>query len=282
MNLQEIIIRDPSPAPWAEGEKIPWNEPEFSRRMLREHLSQAHDMASRREALIDQHVAWIEGQVLGGRQASILDLGCGPGLYANRLATLGHRVTGIDFSPASIEYAQAHSQPGARYVEGDVRAVDFGSGYDLAMMLFGEINVFRPEEARLILEKAQAALVEGGIILLEAHTFECVQRLGQSPATWYSAEQGVFADGPYVCLMENFWDVERKVAMERFYVLEAESGAVRRYGQSMQGYEKEEYEALLRGAGFGELRWAASLTGEQVEGDLVVMRGSKELNTQHR
>jgi SAM-dependent methyltransferase len=275
LNISDIIHRNPNPLPWAEEEKIPWNEPAFSRRMLREHLSQAHDMASRRAAVIEQHVAWIEGEVLQGRRAKILDLGCGPGLYANRLATHGHTVTGIDFSPASIEYARAHGQPGARYIEGDVRAVDFGSGYDLAMMLFGELNVFRPEEARLIVEKAHVALVEGGMLLLEAHTFECVRRLGQAPATWYSAENGVFADGPFVCLMENFWDEGRKVALERFYVLEAGSGAVRRYGQSMQGYGEDEYEALLRGAGFGEMRRDASLTGEGVEGDLVVMRGIK-------
>lgn len=276
MNISDIIHRNPNPLPWAEEEKIPWNEPEFSRRMLREHLSQEHDMASRRAALIDQHVAWIEAQVLPGRRAKILDLGCGPGLYANRLAAHGHTVTGIDFSPASIEYARAHGQPGARYIEGDVRAVDFGTGYDLAMMLFGELNVFRPAEARSILAKAQAALVEGGLVVLEVHTLDCVRRLGQAPASWYSAAQGVFAAGPYLCLMENFWHAEPKVAMERFYVLEAGSEAVRRYGQSMQGYGEEEYTALLEEAGFRRIEIFAALTGKDEPGDLQVIVSRKE------
>ena len=52
MNLLDLIHRASPPAPWAEGDKIPWNDPDFSRRMLREHLSQAHDAASRR---IDHH-----------------------------------------------------------------------------------------------------------------------------------------------------------------------------------------------------------------------------------
>ena len=35
----------------------------------------------------------------------ILDLGCGPGLYAELLAKKGHSITGVDFSENSIQYA---------------------------------------------------------------------------------------------------------------------------------------------------------------------------------
>lgn len=41
-----MINRTKIPEPWSEGEKIPWNEPAFSERMLKEHLSQNHDAAS--------------------------------------------------------------------------------------------------------------------------------------------------------------------------------------------------------------------------------------------
>ena len=105
-DLMEIVRRSQTPEPWAEGEKIPWNEPGFSRRMLQEHLSQQHDLASRRAVTIRKHVDWIQRAVLPGGPSRILDLGCGPGLYASRLAKLGHDCTGVDFSPASIEYAR--------------------------------------------------------------------------------------------------------------------------------------------------------------------------------
>ncbi len=64
MELIDIVRRQSAPRPWAEGEKIPWNDPDFSRRMLKEHLSQAHDAASRRFEIIDEHVEWIHNQVL--------------------------------------------------------------------------------------------------------------------------------------------------------------------------------------------------------------------------
>ena len=36
----------------------------------------------------------------------VIDFGCGPGLYATRLAQKGAFVTGIDFSENSINYAR--------------------------------------------------------------------------------------------------------------------------------------------------------------------------------
>ena len=51
-SLTDLVHRAPIPLPWAEGDNIPWHDPEFSQRMLREHLSQAHDAASRSETTL--------------------------------------------------------------------------------------------------------------------------------------------------------------------------------------------------------------------------------------
>lgn len=75
--------------------KIPRDDPAFSQRMLENHLSQEHDWASRRQAVIEQQVAWIAGQLPAG--ARILDLGCGPGFYTRLLAERGFCCTGVDF-----------------------------------------------------------------------------------------------------------------------------------------------------------------------------------------
>jgi SAM-dependent methyltransferase len=90
-------------SPWDGKYKIPWDDQEFSERMLREHLSQEHDMASRRSANIEHLAAWINQTILSNRPSRILDLGCGPGLYEKYLCDFGHECTGIDFSPASIK-----------------------------------------------------------------------------------------------------------------------------------------------------------------------------------
>src|SRR5690606_37831023 len=127
---------------------------------------------------IDRQVHWLHTHLLHGTASKILDLGCGPGLYSRRLAALGHTVSGIDFSPASIAYARAQAQGQAiDYTQADIRQADYGSDYDLVMLIYGEFNVFKPDDVRLILRKAHAALKSGGRLLLEPHTYEMVEEI---------------------------------------------------------------------------------------------------------
>ncbi len=268
MNLIDIVNRTPIPEPWAEGEKIPWNDPAFSARMLREHLSQEHDAASRRFAIIDAHVAWIHSLILGGKSACVLDLGCGPGFYAHRLALLGHTCVGIDFSPASIAYAKAQADGAGlplTYIEGDVRVVEYGTGYDLVMFIYGEFNVFKSSEARSILEKAYRALKPGGWLLLEPHTFAAVESLGKVGNSWYTTAGGLFSERAHFCLTENFWDAERGIATERYFIIDASTGDVTRYASSVQAYTDAHYRALLMDCGYRDGRFYLSLQGEADE-----------------
>ena len=222
-------------------------------------------MASRRSGTIDAHVAWIHGQILDGKPARVLDLGCGPGLYAHRLARMGHTCTGVDFSPASIIYAKAQMENTGlplTYIEGDVRAVDYSTGYDLVMFVYGEINVFNPSDARRILQKAYQALKPGGWLLLEPHTFAAVASLGKEGNSWYTTSGGLFSERAHLCLTENFWDAKQAVTTERYFVIDAATGGVTRYASSMQAYTDEQYRALLTTCGYDNVRFYPSLKGE--------------------
>ncbi len=280
MTLSEIVSRRPAAEPWVEGEKIPWHEPEFSRRMLAEHLSQLHDAASRRFDKIDRHVAWIHRELLKGAPSRVLDLGCGPGLYTSRLAGLGHECVGIDISPASIAYATKQADEHrlrCSYLLGDMRTTDYGRGYGLVMLIFGEVNVFKRGDATSILEKAHAALAPGGVLLLEPHTFAAVREMGERGAHWYSAGSGVFSDEPYLCLRESFWHPDHAAAAERYYVVDAQTGGVTRYASSMQAYTDAEYEALLAECGFGDVRFRPSMGGgEKERGDGLMVVTSRK------
>jgi len=264
MQLVGLIRRRMPPEPWAEGDNIPWHDPEFSRRMLREHLSQEHDAASRRLEAIERQIHWIHHRVLGGRLTRILDLGCGPGLYTGRFARLGHECVGIDYSPASIEYAREEAQrEGLRctYRLEDVRTADYGSGFDLLMLIYGEFNVFKPTDAGLILTKAHRALAPVGLLLLEPHTFAAVRAMGDRSPTWYATESGLFAAEPHLCLEESHWDEATCTATNRYYVVDAATGTVAQYGQTVQAYTDEEYRSLLERHGFAQVEFCPSLQG---------------------
>lgn len=280
MTLFDIVRRSANPLPWSEGDNIPWHDPDFGQRMLQEHLSQDHDAASRRFVKIDQHVRWIHQELLSGRPTRILDLACGPGLYTTRLARLGHECVGIDYSPASIAHARdlaAEENLDCRYVLQDIRTAEYGTGYGLAMLIFGEFNVFRPTDAWTILRKAEHALTAGGLLLLEPHNFATIQRVGEQIPSWYSSEGGLFSDRPHLYLQESFWDATRAAATIRYFVIDAATGHLDRYAQSLQAYTDQQYEAMLVQCGFDPVRFYASLGDpeDQATGDFFAIVGQK-------
>ena len=255
--LQSIIQQVPDERTLWDGRyKIPWDDPDFSRRMLKEHLSQDHDLASRNQKMIMSQVKWIHEQICHASPARLLDIGCGPGLYVEQFVQIGYECCGIDFSPASIEYAQSRLSNEARFVEGDIRVVDFPTDNDLAMMVFGELNVFSPDECRRILKKAYSVLVNSGKLLLEVHTFDSIQRLGNAPSSWYKSGAGLtglFSDQPHICLIENHWIDTQQTALQKFHIIDAASGDVESYRSTTKAWTDDEYRELLSEAGFADV-----------------------------
>ena len=102
MNLFDTLESVSSrPAPFSSytAETL-WNDDHISKQMLRFHLDQNTDLASRKIAFIDESVAWMAERFHIGPGARIADFGCGPGLYASRLARLGARI--VRGAPASM------------------------------------------------------------------------------------------------------------------------------------------------------------------------------------
>jgi SAM-dependent methyltransferase len=269
--ILDIVNRRSEPDPWSEGDNIPWDDPGFSERMLAEHLSQEHDLASRRSEAIDRHVEWIFSEVLHSSPARVLDLACGPGFYTARLARVGCECVGIDFSPASIRHTRqtvgTEPELSCTYHHADVRDGVFGDGFDLVMMLYGQFNVFPRNRGLEIVKRARAALKPGGSLLLEVQSAEQIRKAGEKEPSWYSAQTGLFSETPHVVLQENFWHAAVGASTTRFLVINGQTGAVSRYALSNEAYAEDELAETLRSAGFGDVERFASLRGNTVAGE---------------
>lgn len=262
--LNTLFKRKSPPEPWSEGDNIPWNNPEFSQRMLREHLSQDHDAASRKTEKIKLHVDWIHREVLSESPSRILDLGCGPGFYMQRLARLNHTCFGVDYSPASINYAEEQAKQenlDIHYVHEDVRIAEFTNDIDLLMMIYGEFNVFKKQDIMEILKNAYRSIKPEGKILLEPHNFEAIQAIGQTLPSWYLLKSGLFSENPHLYLVENFWNSSSNASTIRFIIVDCETNKISQYSASYQAYSDEEYAALLSEAGFNSIKFYPSLHG---------------------
>lgn len=66
-----------------------WNDEYISKQMLKAHLDPDFDGASRKLDFIEKSVAWITEQIPPADYPLLLDVGCGPGIYAERFAQRG-------------------------------------------------------------------------------------------------------------------------------------------------------------------------------------------------
>jgi SAM-dependent methyltransferase len=102
------------------------------------------------------------------RGAAVLDLGCGMGRHARRLADGGLDVTGLDLSAESIRMAGAHAHARLRFARHDMR-VPFGvEAFDYVLNLFTSFGYFaRAEEHLAVVRNVATALRPGGVFVLD-------------------------------------------------------------------------------------------------------------------
>lgn len=100
----------------------------------------------------------------------ILDLACGFGRHANRLARLGHKMTGVDITPGFVELARKDAiQNGVEvdYQIGDMRSIAYNNEFDCIMLLFTAFGYFNDEENLEVLVKVKNGLCPGGLFLFD-------------------------------------------------------------------------------------------------------------------
>lgn len=109
------------------------------------------------------------------RSLRVLDLACGFGRIANRLALLGHRVTGVEYQRGFLEIARSAAAqigildapgygPSVSYIQGDMRTIDFDEEFDRAIMMFNSFGYFPDEENFQVLQGIAQALKPNGLL----------------------------------------------------------------------------------------------------------------------
>ncbi|MEP6619508.1 MAG: methyltransferase domain-containing protein [bacterium] len=107
---------------------------------------------------------------------AVLDLGCGTGQHAIRLARRGYDVTGVDRAPEMLAIARVKAEqsldevaPQPSFVEGDVTSVRLGgSPYDAVLMMFAVLGYQVTNEAvRASLRTVRAHLRPGALFICD-------------------------------------------------------------------------------------------------------------------
>lgn len=212
------------PQLWQRSTAAFWDDDHISKGMLAAHLNPEIDAASRKPETIDRSVDWIAGLI--GEHRSILDLGCGPGLYARRLSNLGYTVTGVDCSRRSLNYARAHDSKTTYRCQNYLTLAE-REQYDVILLIFCDYAALTAPERSSLLTRVYGALKPGGLFIFDVFTDRSFAGADNRKRWSYQPEGGFFCAKPHV-LLESSCFYENGTVRADCSVVITEDGVTRR------------------------------------------------------
>lgn len=220
-HLEQVFHR-PKPFEFYTAADL-WTDEHTSRQMLKYHLNPEVDLSSRKREFIERSVDWIASELSLPTEASVADFGCGPGLYANRLAEHGMKVTGIDFSSSSIGYAREQAAAkglDVNYVNANYLEFDTEDKFDLIMMIMCDFCALSPEQRILILEKFHSMLKTGGQVLLDVYSLNAFDAREEGVTCSKNPLDGFWSADDYFGFQNTFKYDSEKVILDKHTIVE--------------------------------------------------------------
>ncbi|MHB8793351.1 MAG: class I SAM-dependent methyltransferase [Thermoleophilia bacterium] len=218
----EKIKKQPAPFEYYTAGDL-WTDEHTSARMLSFHLNNALDVASRNGDFIDRSVEWITTRFKIGKGSKIADFGCGPGLYAARLAKRGAHVTGIDFSERSINYAKGvaeHERLSISYLKQNYLDFDSEDRFDLVIMIMCDFCALSPTQRKNLLNIFHKILKPDGSVLLDVYSISAFEQKEELATCEENLLEGFWSPEKYHSFLNIFKYDEEKVSLDKYTIIE--------------------------------------------------------------
>jgi SAM-dependent methyltransferase len=223
--------------------------------------------------VFDEHYEYFYGQLLGaersesdaeliarllslGPEMRVLDVPCGEGRIAGRLARRGCEVLGVDASQRFLALAR-EQWPAVSFLLGDMRHLSFDAEFDAVLNWFTSFGYFDRATNDAVLQSFARALRPGGQLLLELHNPGRLERLvelgGGSSASVLERDGDLLVDRVTYDRAEGFSRTERFVVRD---------GRVRKLEFRLEQIPAPQLVDRLRAAGFQEVRLLGQGGGE--------------------
>lgn len=228
-----------------------WADKHTSKQMLSFHLNGGIDISSRKTAFIDKSVEWISSHFNIREGMKIADFGCGPGLYATRLAKKQVEVTGIDFSTRSIQYAQEvanREKLPIYYVNRNYLEFETDDRFDLILMIMCDFCALSPTQRRKLLSKFHIFLKPGGSVLLDVYSLKAFEQREETAEYEANLLNGFWSPDKYYGFLNTFKYVREKVVLDQYTIVEAD--CTRTIYNWLQYFSPEELEKEFVESGF--------------------------------
>jgi 2-polyprenyl-3-methyl-5-hydroxy-6-metoxy-1,4-benzoquinol methylase len=277
VTLEETNVR-PQPFAFYTAADL-WTDEHTSQKMLAYHLDENIDVASRKSAFIDRSVGWIVSHFKIDHYTRIADFGCGPGLYAWRLAKKGAQVTAIDFSERSITYAREIARQkrlAIRYLHQDYLGFTTENRFDLILMIMCDFCALSPEQRATMLRKFHTLLKPDGRVLLDAYTQAAFDQREETAVYGANLMDGFWSPGNYYGFLNTYKYAREKVVLDKYTIFEP--GRVRTIYNWLAYFTPEDIEREFVTNGFRMDSLYADVAGspyDPASHELAVVAGKK-------
>lgn len=220
--LEEINER-PEPFEFYTASDL-WADEYTSKQMLSFHLNEEIDVSSRNAAFIGRSVNWISSHFNMSAGFEIADFGCGPGLYATRLARKQAKVTGIDFSERSIKYAQEAATKEnltVKYINQSYLEFETDDRFDLIIMIMCDFCALSPAQRKRMLSKFHTLLKTGGSVLLDVYSLKAFDERQETTMYEPNLLNGFWSPDKYYGFLNTFKYDKEKVVLDKYTIIEA-------------------------------------------------------------
>ncbi len=200
-----------------------WTDEHTSGQMLRLHLNPEIDVSSRNINFIDRSVDWIASRFNIGAGKKIADFGCGPGLYATRLARRHADVTGIDFSKRSIRYAQEtadRERLPIHYINRNYLDFETNDRFHLILMIMCDFCALSPAQRRKILSRFHLLLEPSGFVLLDVYSLTDFSEREEKAQYEAGFLNGFWSPNKHYVFLNTFKYEKEKVVLDKYTIIE--------------------------------------------------------------
>ncbi|MFW9832201.1 MAG: class I SAM-dependent methyltransferase [Candidatus Thorarchaeota archaeon] len=195
---------------------------------------------------------------------TLLDLACGEGTFAVKMAKQGIQVTGVDRSQQMLNFAETkshHEKVQITWRKLDIREIDYSSAFDVITCWFDSLNyLLELDHLCQTFQLVRKALRKDGLFIFDMNTIFWLATLAKRYAC--SVERDI---DDIFQVHRHFYDDERNIATFKITGFIKEEGWwLRRVDETHheRGYTLDEIRTCIKKAGLTELACYGNLTDQ--------------------
>ncbi|WP_227483151.1 MULTISPECIES: class I SAM-dependent methyltransferase [unclassified Clostridioides] len=269
--LNKLCMYLEKPELYKESKVNFWDDEYISKQLLKAHLDVDFEGASRSLDFINDSVDWIVKVASPDKYPNLIDLGCGPGLYSERFAQKGYKVTGIDFSKRSINYAQSRNEKknlNITYLFQSYLNMNYSEEFDIATLIYCDYGALSTKNRSLLMENIYKSLKPGGKLILDVFTINKYDDF-KEVKTWEINENGGFwSSERYMCIQDNCKYSDYNTLEQTLVITEGSENVFYIWNKY---FSKESFFREIKDIGFKSIEIFNNVKGEAYSDDSMTM-----------